>query len=206
MQLASAGVDHINTIIQSSRKRGDELHVELERLLSEDDNLTIRCHRNCVSSYTSSSHISRHLKRQGKSSARSSSEPSPLKRTRRSEVPGFKLLEHCLFCGEHRVMDHDPRNPSRWRIVRLCRTADRGAEKETFTTAILKVCEIRKDKWAGEVQGRLEFAISDLHAADARYHEDATSTFIAPLVPYTMLLLQAESTNLKSKILHCEML
>lgn len=73
---------------------------------------------------------------------------SPLKRTRRSEMPVFHFLENCIFCGEICVMDKDSKNPSRWREVFLCMTADRGANKDTFKNVIMKVCENRGDEWA----------------------------------------------------------
>ncbi len=45
---------------------------------------------------------------------------------------------------------------------------------------ILNVCDLRNDEWASRVKIRIQGAVSDLHAADARYHEDCKSSFMAP--------------------------
>ena len=56
----TAGSQRISTTIRSSQKRQDDLHIELEKRLIEDKHLTIKCHRGCILSYTSNSHIQRH--------------------------------------------------------------------------------------------------------------------------------------------------
>ncbi len=66
----------------------------------------------------------------------------------------------------------NPRNPSRWRPAALCRTAERGLGRQSFKETILGVCFTRKDDWTRTIQVRLQGAISDLHAADGRYHQD----------------------------------
>jgi hypothetical protein len=88
------------------------------------------------------------------------------KRCRRSDSSKFCFKQHCVFCGDLCIMDYDPKHPSRWRRVMLCRTADRDGQ-ETFKQVILNVCDSRNDDWASHVG-----AVSDLHAADARYYED----------------------------------
>ena len=84
-----------------------------------------------------------------------------------------------MFCGDPCIMNCDPKHPDRWRRVVLCRTADRDGQG-TFKHAILSVCDARNDEWANDVKLRVQGAISDLHAADARYHEDCKSSFMAP--------------------------
>jgi hypothetical protein len=76
-------------------------------------------------------------------------------------------------------MDPDPKHPERWRKVRLCQTADRGFHS-TFKEVILDACAQRNDDWAKQVEVRLQGAISDLHAADGRYHADCSSKFMTP--------------------------
>ncbi|KAL5007014.1 hypothetical protein ScPMuIL_015820 [Solemya velum] len=63
--LSTSGVGRIQTIIEASKHRGDNLHIELQNLLTEDSDASIPCHRSCVSTYTSNYHIKRHLKRKG---------------------------------------------------------------------------------------------------------------------------------------------
>ena len=75
----TAGFDRIRKIIESSKRRQDDIHLDREKNLTDNTNSTIYCHRDCVSSYTSSYHINRYLKRTGSSS--SSNQPLPTTRT-----------------------------------------------------------------------------------------------------------------------------
>lgn len=124
--------------------------------------------------------IKAHLERGGQNIGQTLGEQPPTKRARRSELPAFDFREHCFFCGEACIMDPDPRHPDRWRIARLCLTADRGPQLTTFKQAILDICSKRKDDWAKQVEIRLQGSVSDLHAADGRYHEDCKSKFMTP--------------------------
>ena len=177
--LYSAGIDRVKTIINSSKRRCDNLHLDLQERLNENPNLSLVCHRSCVSSYTSNSHIQRHLKRHGGTSENTSEAP-PKKRTRLSESCIFNFQDHCIFCGKACVLNKDSKNPSRWRKALMCRTSDRGPNNKTFKQVILDVCHSRNDEWAWKVQVRVQGAISDLHAMDARYHDDCRVKFMAP--------------------------
>ena len=88
--LTTAGFDRIREIIESSKRRLDDIHLDLEKNLTNNTNLTIYCHRDCVSSFTSSHHINCYLKRTGSSS--SSNEPLPTKHTR-SDIKQFEFRE-----------------------------------------------------------------------------------------------------------------
>lgn len=57
----------------------------------------------------------------------------------------------------------------------LCRTTDDG--KTTSKEAILRCAHERNDAWGREVAFRANLAVSDLHAADARYHRDCLAKF-----------------------------
>ena len=175
-ELSSAGPDRIRKIIESSKSRQDNIHINLEKALCDNEKFTINCHRNCVSSYTSSCHIIRHLKRVGATS--SFNDPLLMKRPRRSGENLFDFRENCLFCGEKCDINPDPRNPNRWRKTLLCRTADRPG-RQTFKETILQVCKDRKDELARMVEVRINGAVSDLLAADARYHDDCRKDFMS---------------------------
>ena len=60
----------------------------------------------------------------------------------------------------------------------MCRTI--GDEHTDFKQGILKVCQTRGDKWAEEIRVPVHGAVSDLHAADARYHDDCKLNFMSP--------------------------
>lgn len=61
-----------------------------------------------------------------------------------------------------------------------CRTIDPGSSDKTFKETILQVCRDRSDQWAKDVELRVLGAVSDLHAADARYHRDCKPSFMGP--------------------------
>ena len=50
-----------------------------------------------------------------------------------------------------------------------------------FKGSILRVCAQRNDRTADVVRTRVQGAVSDLHAADARYHIDCRAMFMTPL-------------------------
>uniref|UniRef100_UPI00358E6C8F uncharacterized protein n=1 Tax=Myxine glutinosa TaxID=7769 RepID=UPI00358E6C8F len=163
----------ISSIIDASKLRGDGLHVDIANNF-DDSNFTMHYHKNCVSSYTSKSH----LNRLRKSESRSVSPLPHRKRQCRSDLRSFEFRRDCIFCGT--PCEQDKKNPNRQkRRVVFCRTADRIHHKP-FKTAILDNCHTRADQWANEVLVRIEGAVSDLHAADAMYHYDCKTKFMAP--------------------------
>ena len=105
--------------------------------------------------------------------------PSQPKRQRRCDIPVFIFQQHCLFCGLECNIVKDKKHPHRWRKASLCRTADRGSGKETFKDAVMDICAQRGDNWANQVLVRVQGAVSDLHAADARYHHDCMARFMS---------------------------
>jgi len=60
-ELSIAGSDRIQTIIESSKQRFDDLHEDLETRLLADKHLEALCYRDCASMYTSKSRIKRLL-------------------------------------------------------------------------------------------------------------------------------------------------
>ena len=169
--LTSAGPERLNSIVEASKRRGDGLYSSLEPTVTGASS-SFLVHRNCVSTYTSKTHIKRYLLKQSKSAG----EPD-CKRSRRSSDAIFNFKEHCLICGEVCLSEPEPKHRDRWRRVVQCRTADRGPNQDSFKDVILKACEIRNDEWAEQVKLRVEGALTDLHAADAQYHKDCMSNF-----------------------------
>lgn len=150
----------------ASISRGDSLHAQL----SEDSDTRYWCHKNCVSTYTSKTLIQRQI------SKCSASKPPPKKRSRRSEDNVFIFQKHCFICGKT-CEERDPKHPERWRPYSYCRTADRGKLQRTFKEVILDTCDQRNDQWGDQVRLRIQATVSDLHAADAKYHRDCLQTF-----------------------------
>ena len=164
---ATAGPQRIQTIIICSKKCDDNLHQDQQECLDNDSEYSIRTHRTCVSTYTSKQQVERFLKWKGSETTGLSVSP---RKTRRSSMPDFDFQKHCLFCGETCNVNKDPKHPARWHRAYLCRTV--GDEHADFKQEILKVCQTRGDKWAKEIRVRVRGDVSDLHAADARYHDD----------------------------------
>lgn len=173
--LTTAGKARIETIIRCSKSYKDGIDTGLEEKLADDPSLTIQCHRNCVSTYTSRHHISRHLKRKGETEVTPHVSP---KRRRSSVDSNFSFLRHCLFCGSDCNVEKPAKNPGRWRKAYIFRQVECAQVGKSLKEHLLEKCDERKDKWAGEVRIRIQGAVSDLHAADARYHLDCRARFV----------------------------
>ena len=97
-RLIEAGSARIQNIIRCSRIYNDEVNILLHEKLQNNADLTIDCHKSCVSSYTSTHHIKVFNKR-------NHPEPSSyirLKTRRQSSEGGkFVIIRDCLFCGEN---------------------------------------------------------------------------------------------------------
>jgi hypothetical protein len=174
--LSVVGPARRKSLKYASEQRGDSLHLMFDLEEHAHDHVSERTdlyvHKNCASSYTSKHHLKRYLAHYSQQS-----EGSVVKRSRRSAIDLFHFKEHCLICGEACSTTPDPKNPSRWKRVVLCRTADRGSDQKDFKDVIFNACDLRNDDWALNVHLRLEGAVSDLHAADAQYHKDCMSLF-----------------------------
>ena len=131
-------------------------------------------HPSCIKTYPSKEDIERHLK--GTPNDNKDSQ-KPEKRTGRP-VQSFDVKLHCMFCGESCSIIPDKKNPKRWRKAYLCRTSDRGNGLLPFKDVILQVCEQRHDEWGENVSLRVNGAMTDLHSADARYHDDCRENFM----------------------------
>ena len=174
--LTKASQARIDSIIRCSKVYNDGLDSVLEEKLANDPTFSIHYHRNCVSTYTSQHHIRRHLKRKGEKETTPHLSP---KRRRSSGDSNFSFLQHCLFCGSNCNVEKSSKNPGRWRKAYMFRQIERTPDGRGLKEYLLEKCDERKDKWAGEVRMRIQGATSDLHAADARYHLDCRTQFVA---------------------------
>ena len=60
-------------------------------------------------------------------------------------------------------------------------SAGKGKHLETgFKEEILEACEKRKDTQSEQIRMRMGGILTDLHAADVRYHVDCKATFLSP--------------------------
>ena len=171
--LISVGPQRIRSIISASKCREDSIYVQLELQLESCCDLTIQVHKNCVSYYTSKHHIIRVIQKR----AHECTHSEPPTRRWRSEVPAFDFRTHCVFCGDE-CKALDKKNPSRYRTVSQCRTADVPG-KDLFEDSLLKRCDERGDNYSYQVRLWVLGAASDLHAADTQYHRDCCHNFMS---------------------------
>lgn len=162
----------IDTIIYASKLYKDNLHEILEPQLAANPNLTIHYHKNCVSRYTSTSNYPKQV----------DSNKPPKKKLRKSHT-AFDFLEQCLYCGEKCDLSKDTKHPDRWREAYKCRSTVSANDHRPYKQYILDICQERDDEWSNIVRIRVEGAISDLHAVEARYHVDCYSRFVSNRLP-----------------------
>ncbi|KAJ8018705.1 hypothetical protein HOLleu_43161 [Holothuria leucospilota] len=173
--LSTLTAKRIENVIKCSKQYEDNIHEELQTNFENDRNFVVKAHRSCVDKYCHPKRVKTALKRKQTDCGEGTS-GIPTKRWRRSELPQFCFKQHCLYCGEECKLTKDPKNPSRWRAAFVCRQVEKRGHK-SLKEEILDKCDERKDKWASEVRVRLGGAVSDLHAADARYHVDCRAKF-----------------------------
>ena len=178
-----------DTVKQSSLRRKDNLHLSLDSINS------LYYHTNCYLSYISDDHINRHLKRKSNDDS-SSSSASSNKRNMRSASVKFDFKKNCIVCGNCCNIIPDKKHPDRWAKNKgfLCRTVDRGKGLKTFKEVLLETCAKRGDQQSEDVLCRIEGAPSDLHAAEARYHEKCLQSFVSQRNINAMTLLHHEMT------------
>ena len=159
----------------ASLKRKDNL----DSIFGSDTEL--HYHAKCYLKYTSKDHINRYLLKR-KSDSKNDDAASSKRRTRTSVI-SFDFKKNCLICGEDCNVQIDTKHPDRWKKKKafLCRTADRGGKDTlSFKDVLLNICKKRGDQLGDDVRIRLEGATSDLHAAEARYHERCLQIFENP--------------------------
>ena len=169
---SNKGRARIDSIVKASKIYRDDLHVELEQQVEEDENLTVYYHRNCVSRYTSSSNTAKHTPEH------SNVNDPPVKKARRSQS-SFDFFSQCLYCGERCDLSKDPNNPNRRRPAFICRSTVSDQDQTPYKQYIIEKCASRDDAWAEEIRSRVVGSVSDLHAAEARYHRDCMCRFFA---------------------------
>ena len=128
----------LETIKLKSKKRKDTLHETLENL-PQPSLKKLKSHSNCISTYTSETHIKRYLSMEGDDSNKRNSSDNSVNLRRRSEsARSYIWKEHCLFCGEKCTLEKDKKHPDRWRESYACRTSERGSMM-VFKKRLLKV-------------------------------------------------------------------
>ena len=178
-------------IVKASKEYGDDLHFQLENIQS------VPVHRKCIDRYCHKKTIKRARSLREKAGSPSAEDlVCKPKRARRSEQPNFSFLQNCLFCGELCVTMKDPKHPGRWRPAYVCREGERFGNKG-LKEAILETCDKRKDIQSEQIRVRMAGVLTDLHAADVRYHVDCKATFLSSKSIQAAIHHQSIRTELK---------
>ena len=110
-------VEGINTMIQCSKERGDDIHMKLQEILdSSGENATVECHKACYCAYTSRQNLAKYLAKKRREGFATSDSEQPSTRVRRSYLPKFQFKKHCLICGKE-CLPSDPKHPDRWEQI-----------------------------------------------------------------------------------------
>ena len=149
IKLRAKGSEGVN---KASEARGDTLVTEPGQ----------HVHVECRRSYINPNEIQKYIRDKNEKEISVSEDRKIQLRSKTSE---FKFAEHCLFCGKPAKHNH----------------RKRGYEVYPVTTfdiqnEILSKCVERNDKWAVEVQSRIQ-SVNDLPAADAVYHQTCSTNF-----------------------------
>ena len=175
----------IQKIIESSDIRGHhELREKLQPGYTDGTLTTIRCHKNCVSTYTSPTNLAS-LKRQ--TNEPPNIEPKKLRSEILSKGPKFDLKKHCLFCLEVKecILPHeyDPKVPHKYRVgASEVMTKDLSDGVTTYKDILIAKCDVRNDDLGRVVKNRLVTVLGDLPAEEARYHRECNRNFHKPCV------------------------
>lgn len=118
-----------------------------------------KVHQKCRRDYINANSIKNYMREKDVSIT----EPT---RDLRSSTPDFEFQKNCLFCGYFAKFSECKRGIDVFPV----RTTD-------FSNTLRNICKKRNDEWSEIVLRRLNIAPSDLHAADAIYHQTCSVNF-----------------------------
>ena len=101
----------------------------------------------------------------------------------RSDTPKIEFNEHCLYCGQICNVKKDPQHPHRWKpayMFRVTESEQRDKDLIPIIDMIRENCKVRNDELANRVRIRVQGAVGDVHAAEARYHVDCRQRSYTP--------------------------
>ena len=156
--------------------------------------ITVSVHKKCISSYTSKTHITRDKDKKRKSGETGNSMDGEGKKRSRKENQ-FDFRKHCLFCPDikecllpseyvkkvpldRRVAAYNVRT-----VVMNCLQGENGEvlkkKGKKYKDHIIQICDSRNDSLGEIVRARVLSALSDLHAAGAKYHNHCSIKFLS---------------------------
>ena len=165
----------LQSVSSASLVRGDELSVRLADL---SDDASITCHKNCISRYVSPSNLASVKKREYVPGSVSDNKTKRLRSSGGGVI--FDFREHCLFCYDVTPcsVEQTRKTPLKYRRAASLVRTDKLANGQEYKQKLLDICNERGDKLGNVVRDRILGAgLSDLHALDARYHQNCCKRF-----------------------------
>ena len=156
---ATVGVKGLNSLIESSKARGDELHLRWK-----DINVPVKVHIKCRKDYTRQTSIQKDKRKIENTDDSTQENPTKL----RSRLSEFRIKEDCLYCCKPVIYDKN----------NLKKTAYSSVETLEYLENVLKKADERSDEWASDVKLRIQLS-SDLVAAEGKYHRYCAQRFYA---------------------------
>lgn len=158
--------DRLTTILEASKQRKDLLNIAIEKKITDCPDGELKCHRNCVSTYTSKHHIFRFLKR-------TIAETNNNQQTKAKRVhSSFDLKTHCIFCGNE-CIERSYKNPSRWRPYFPFGAIIKSSEN-SLKQYLTSFCADNDTQT--EIMKRIQENMSDSND-DALYHVDCRTKY-----------------------------
>ena len=185
--LQNCTAKRVETIRKCSIIRGDGLS---DKLVGID---SIRCHKSCVSTYTSNYHISRVLSKSNIENITTDEAPSA-KRLRRSDIQNFSFKEHCFICGE-KCISVNSKHPDRWREVYQCRTVEDGSGGPDLKKKILSICDHRKDAVTGNTTSTHQVNAHFIVVQPATHKGNSLKTLFTKYMTRDMTTTQVHITH-----------
>ena len=108
----------LDSVIAAGKRNEDNFHVTIGQL--KENHISLASHRNCVSTYSSSTLIDRSLKKRRQQEQEGQEQTSSKKLCRPAQKQ-FDFKRNCLFCGEE-CKEKDNRHPDCWRKFYVIRT------------------------------------------------------------------------------------
>ena len=85
-------------------------------------------------------------------------------------LPPLALSNIVYFVEKTATMERDPKNPACWKPAYLCREIEPKGDNKSLKKSLLDICDCIDDDCTSTVRLHIQGTISELHAADARYH------------------------------------
>ena len=119
LQVSNSDGSRIESIIEASKTRNDNFHLEVQTKLKNDPSYQGKYHKKCVTKYLTAA---RRLSGKQKRTQVLSDAPFIPDKKIRTRTSFFNCMQQCLYCGQLCEVVANPKHPpDRWRPAYLVR-------------------------------------------------------------------------------------